>query len=57
MKSDDIQRNTVYSNQSETDILDEKEKYSDLNDFFKDTVSGEILVKYVCDKLDEKYFI
>ena len=56
MESDN-QRNIVYSNQSETDVLDEKEKYSDLNDFFKDTVSGEILVKYVCDKLDEKYFI
>ena len=32
-----------------------KERHSDLADFMKGTVSGNELVKYVCDKLDEKY--
>ena len=28
---------------------------SDLDKFLKGTISGEELVKYVCDRLDEKY--
>ena len=32
-----------------------KKQYSDLADFKKGTVSGDELVKYVCDKLDEKH--
>jgi len=30
-------------------------KYTDSKDFLKGTISGEELVKYVCDKLDERY--
>ena len=30
-------------------------KYANLDDFLKGTISGEELVKYVCDRLDEKY--
>jgi len=30
-------------------------EYADLDDFFKGTISGDELVKYVCEKLDEKY--
>ena len=29
--------------------------HTDLDDFFKKTISGDELAKYVCDKLDEKY--
>jgi len=32
-----------------------KEKYTDLEDFLKGTISGNELVKYVCDRLEEKY--
>ena len=35
-------------------IISEK-KYADLDDFLEGTISGEELVKYVCEKLDEKY--
>jgi len=35
-------------------IISDK-KYADLEDFLKGTISGDELVKYVCDKLDEKY--
>jgi hypothetical protein len=30
-------------------------QYVDLEEFLKGTVSGEKLVKYVCNRLDEKY--
>jgi hypothetical protein len=33
----------------------EKKQRADLEEFLKETISGEELVKYVCDKLDEKY--
>jgi hypothetical protein len=32
-----------------------KGQHTDLDGFLKGTISGEELVKYVCDKLDEKY--
>ena len=32
-----------------------KKQFSDKADFLKGTISGEELVKFVCDKLDEKY--
>ena len=32
-----------------------RKKYTDSKDFLKGTISGEELVKYVCDKLDERY--
>ncbi|MCL2651718.1 MAG: hypothetical protein FWD60_11955 [Candidatus Azobacteroides sp.] len=35
-------------------IITEK-KSANTEDFFKGTISGEELVKYVCDRLDEKY--
>ena len=36
-------------------FIAEKKQFSDKADFLKGTISGEELVKYVCDKLDEKY--
>ena len=36
-------------------FIAEKKQFSDREDFLKGTISGEELVKYVCDKLDEKY--
>jgi len=36
-------------------VIAEKKQYAGLDDFLKGTISGEELVKYVCDKLDEKY--
>ena len=33
----------------------EEKQYSNLTDFMKGTISGDELVKYVCNKLDEKY--
>ena len=35
--------------------ISEKKQFSDKTDFLKGTISGEELVKFVCDKLDEKY--
>jgi hypothetical protein len=32
-----------------------EERHSDLADFMKGTISGNELVKHVCDRLDEKY--
>jgi hypothetical protein len=32
-----------------------KKQHADLDEFLKGTISGEELVKYVCDRLDEKY--
>ena len=43
-------REVVYNN-----ILAEKKQHTDLEEFLKGTISGEELVKYVCDRLDEKY--
>jgi len=40
---------------SVNNAIAEKKRYADLNEFLKGTISGEELVKYVCDKLDEKY--
>jgi len=33
----------------------EKKQHTDLGEFLKGTISGEELVNYVCDRLDEKY--
>ena len=33
----------------------EKKTHADLGEFLKGTISGEELVKYVCERLDEKY--
>jgi len=35
--------------------ISEKKYCSDLEDFLEGTISGEELIKFVCDKLDEKY--
>ena len=36
-------------------FISEKKRQTDLEEFFKGTISGDELVKYVCEKLDEKY--
>ena len=36
-------------------VIAEKKQYTDLDEFLKGTISGEELVEYVCDRLDEKY--
>jgi len=36
-------------------VVAEKKKHAELEEFLKGTISGEELVKYVCDSLDEKY--
>ena len=36
-------------------FISEEKHHSDLEEFLKETISGEELAKYVCDKLDEKY--
>jgi len=36
-------------------VVEEEKQYANLEEFLKGTISGEELVKYVCDKLDEKY--
>ena len=36
-------------------FIAKKEQQVDLDDFLKGTISGDELVKYVCDRLDEKY--
>ena len=36
-------------------VIAEKKQHAGLDFFLKGTISGEELVKYVCDKLDEKY--
>ena len=33
----------------------EKKHQADLGNFLKGTISGDELVKYVCDRLDKKY--
>ena len=40
---------------AKTNIFAEEEQYLNLADFLKGTISGDELVKYVCDRLDEKY--
>ena len=36
-------------------IIEEKKRHANLGDFLKGTIYGDELVKYVCDRLDEKY--
>jgi hypothetical protein len=36
-------------------VIAENDQHTDLNEFLKGTISGEELVKYVCNRLDEKY--
>ena len=38
-----------------TNVVAEEEQYLNLADFLKGTISGDELVKYVCNRLDEKY--
>jgi hypothetical protein len=38
---------------SQTNVVAKEEQQ--LADFMKGTISGDELVKYVCDRLDEKY--
>jgi hypothetical protein len=40
---------------AQTNVVAEEERYLDLADFLKGTISGDELVNYVCEKLDEKY--
>ena len=40
---------------TQTNVVAEEKQYSSLTDFMKGTISGDELVKYVCNKLDEKY--
>ena len=40
---------------AQTNVVAEEERYLDLADFLKGTISGDELVKYVCNRLDEKY--
>ena len=49
------QEKVNYSFSAQSDVLTEEEQYLNLDDFMKGTISGDELVKYVCDKLDEKY--
>ena len=42
---------------SNNGVGNEKKQQTSLDDFLKGTISGEELVKYVCNKLDEKYSI
>lgn len=49
------QERTVRSFSAQTNVVAEKERYLNLADFMKGTISGDELLKYVCDKLDEKY--
>ena len=48
------QKRKVYFGFVNNNTISDK-KYADLEDFLKGTISGNELVKYVCDKLDEKY--
>jgi len=48
------QKRKVYFGSVNNNIISNK-KYADLEDFLKGTISGDELVKYVCDRLDEKY--
>jgi len=38
-------------------VVSAKEQHTDLKDFLQGTISGEELVKYVYDRLDEKYIV
>ena len=48
------QRRKVGVNPFMDSVMAEKQ-HVDLNEFLKGTISGKELVKYVCDRLDEKY--
>jgi len=39
----------------ETIVEQKTTNYVDLDDFLEGTISGEELVNYVCERLDEKY--
>jgi hypothetical protein len=49
------QKRMVRSFSAQTGVVAEEERYLDLADFMKGTISGDELVTYVCDRLDEKY--
>ena len=49
------QERIVCSFSTPINTLAKDERYSDLVDFLKGTISGDELVEYVCDRLDEKY--
>ena len=49
------QERKIRSFPAKTNVVVEKERYLNLAHFMNGTISGGELVKYVCDKLDEKY--
>ena len=49
------QERIVRSFSAQTNVVAGEERYLDLADFLKGTISGDELVKYVCNRLDEKY--
>ena len=51
----DIEQEIVRSFSAQINTGTEEERYLNLADFLKGTISGDELVKYVCDRLDEKY--
>ena len=54
METISIEKRKMGSIPISNNVITEK-KYTDSENFLKGTISGEELVKYVCDKLDEKY--
>jgi len=56
MEAISIEQERIFrSFSAQTDVVAEEVRYLDLADFLKGTISGDELVKYVCDRLDEKY--
>ena len=49
------QERKVRSFSTQVNVFTEKSRYLNLTDFLKGTISGNELVNYVSDKLDEKY--
>ena len=53
MEAINIEKAVVCLFSAQTDIIAGKGQYLNLADFLKGTISGNELVKYVCDRLDE----
>jgi hypothetical protein len=49
------QERKIRSFSAQNNVVAEKERYLNLDHFLNGTISGDELVKYVCDRLDEKY--
>ena len=45
----------IHSFSAQSSMIAEEEQYLNLADFLKGTISGDELVNFVCDRLDEKY--